>query len=107
MSTDIKGLTERIVAKADADLNVELDGIFNAAGRLINNGIIQHIVVDPVGNSEMRVTINAHVALKAVRDLAFSIRAPVARQKAIDNFMSRVDSLGRDVQALRNLEVDA
>jgi hypothetical protein len=91
---NIKDITQKLIEKADDDLQKEVDAaakplycmLFDGSPYKINLGGVEH---------------NWVTALNALKQKAIELHTDQRRQAAIDAFMSRVEQIGNDIDELR------
>lgn len=101
---DTKDITQRIYEKADSDLKNEIEKAGDALGRLLCDGCANYISViskDKSGHVGGEVLVGCPAALLALKEKAFDMHCSERRQKAVDDFMHKVNRLGEEIDELR------
>lgn len=103
MANDLKGITERIIVKADKELERRIDAAVEPLDHLLRNGIGYRIKVTDENKKEPDVEVLWYRALSALKEKAFELHRDKNRQVELDAFMAKVDSLSRQVEELQSV----
>jgi len=99
-----QGITERLHAKADAQLTAEiskaLEPIWNLMGRDSQPHKFKAIRTT---DAHTEVEVYWRESIKGIKAMAFEHHRDAFRQKVVDEFMAKVESLSEQVEQLRNI----
>ena len=91
----IDTLTTRLYEQSDAKLKAEIDNAADHLTAFFRNGCVNQIQI----GSEM---VNFYTIMERVREKAIELHQARRRQQAIDDFLSKVESLSTEIEELKN-----
>ena len=97
--TTVHTLDERLRRKALEDMEKEVNALFLNVQREFRGADPQ---VQLKTSNDTSVSFRASTLIEALKKALYQALAPAREQKAIDDFLSRLDSLGSQVDQLRD-----
>lgn len=102
MEQTTDSIAKRIHDKADEALRQHIRKVFEPMRELMRVGSPHECQAVSTADGYPKVTIFLRTALEDMKEKAFIINAPEWRASAVCQFMDKVDSLGQEVQELRD-----